>query len=457
MSKIGIFIFRKDLRIYDNLALYDLYNSVDKIILIFILDDTQIIETTKNKNYRSNSAVQFICESLIDLNKQCNNKLHLLFGDPELIIQYVIKEIKPDYIAFNSDFTQYAIKRDTKIIKICKSNNIEVITNDYDQILVPFEKIIKPDKTPYMIFGAFYKNAIKHKVNHTINIKSNKFIESNKFIKYKFTFNKLSSLYDYNKDLLQNGGRSIALKRLNVYDKKNFKNRDFLTTETFHISAHMNFGCISIREFYEKYKNDKAIISQIYWRDFYQCILKYHPNGNDYNFLDDRFKKIKWKSNDKEWKLMIESKTGFHLIDAGMKELITTGFIHNRMRLLLAQFWIKYLMINCFDSKYGSHVGFSKYLVDATCSQNKLNHSFVISELDLPGRRFIKPKSNPLTGRQMSIDNKMIKKYDPTCEYIKKWLPHLKDKTPRELINDKDYIFDPIKRYEDYCKMLKNA
>ena len=453
----GIFIFRKDFRVYDNLALYDLYKVVDKIILIFILDETQIVETSKNKYYRSNSAVQFICESLIDLNKQTNNKLHLFFGNPEDIIKYVIKEIEPTHLAFNSDFTQYANKRDTKIIDMCKSNNVEVIANEQDQILNPFEKLLKSDKTPYMIFGAFYKNAAKHKVDSPKNIKSDKFTESNKLTKHRFTFNKLSTLYDYNKDLLQNGGRTIALKRLGTYNKKNFKNRDLLTTETFHISAHMNFGCISIREFYEKYKNDKAIISQIYWRDFYQCILKYHPNGNDYNFLDDRFKKIKWKSNDKEWKLMIESKTGFHLIDAGMKELITTGFIHNRMRLLLAQFWIKYLMINCFDSKYGSHVGFSKYLVDATCSQNKLNHSFVISELDLPGRRFIKPKSNPLTGRQMSIDNKMIKKYDPTCEYIKKWLPHLKDKTPRELINDKDYIFDPVKRYEDYCKMLKNA
>ena len=149
-----------------------------------------------------------------------------------------------------------------------------------------------------------------------------------------------------------------------------------------------------------------------------------------------------------------------------MKELIKTGYIGNRIRLLLATFWIKYLLIDPLHPKYGSQVGFSYYLVDCNTSQNKLNHQWFI-DLDLSGRRFSKKGCNSLTGRMMRIDNLVIKKFDPDCEYIKKWLPELKNIPNKDLYKwneeiQKKYkihykpIFNWEEQYKKYCDLYKN-
>ena len=166
---------------------------------------------------------------------------------------------------------------------------------------------------------------------------------------------------------------------------------------------------------------------------------------------------------------MINSQTGFLLIDAAMNELKQTGFMHNRSRLLVCSFWTKYLLIDIFHPIYGSQVGFSKYLVDAVGpSQNKMNHQWV-TELDLPGRKYA-PKNIPLAGRPMDISNKSIKKYDPDCIYIKKWLPHLSNIPNKHLIeysleydNSKKYsiphpkpIFNPKLKYLEWVEICKN-
>ena len=471
MNSIGIFIFRKDLRLNDNLGLIKLSKECKTIYPIFILDDYQIEKTSHNKYYYSSNAIQFMCESLEDLDNQLDGNLNIFKGDYINILDKIIKKIQNDYtndiiIGYNKDYTQYALHRDSNINKLAKKHNIKVIDEENDITLISFDKMLKSDKSAYTVFGAFYKNSIHTHVNAPIknNFKNYSVLKN---IKFQYNIKDLYKLYDYNENLAQEGGRSIAIKNIkNKIVYKDYKNkRDLLDFNTFQISAHLNFGCISIREAYSILKNNTEIKRQLYWRDYYLCILRYIPYANSYTeFIDERYNKLKWENSSKNWKLLINSKTGFLIVDAAMRELIETGYIGNRVRLILGTFWIKYLLINPFNKEYGSQTGFSRYLVDCNTSQNKLNHQWLL-ELDLNGRRFAKKGCNSLSGRMMRVDNEMIKKFDNECNYIKRWLPELKNIPNKDLYkwNDeiqKKYkihtapIFDWEEQYKKYCKLF---
>lgn len=192
---------------------------------------------------------------------------------------------------------------------------------------------------------------------------------------------------------------------------------------TTNLSGYLNIGCISIREAYhmiiKKLGRKNDLIKQLYWRDFYLQVVRYLDDGNKYEHMDKRYKKIKWVNSVELWNKLINSQTGFLLIDAAMNELKNTGFMHNRARLIVGTFWTKYLLINIFHPIYGSQVGFSKYLLDAIgSSQNKMNNQW-ITEFDYPGKKF-SPKNAPIAGRPMNPSNKMITKWDPECIYMLK-------------------------------------
>jgi len=183
-KKIGIFIFRRDLRLNDNLGLIRLQNEVDIIIPIFILDKYQIKKSSHNSNYFSNNAVQFMCESLTDLNQSLlkyDSYLRLYYGNYKKIINKLIKwtisDLKTNpsdiYLSFNADFSLYAIERDNLIKNICDKHKINFFTSENDFTLIPFEQMIKSDKTGFKQYGAFYKNAIKHVVNKPIRTNYN--------------------------------------------------------------------------------------------------------------------------------------------------------------------------------------------------------------------------------------------------------------------------------------------
>lgn len=449
--KIGIHIFRKDLRLDDNLALLELSKNVDKIILLFILDPYQISDKD-NEFHRSHPAIQFMKESLLDLNIISGNKLIILNKYPDKAIKHIINSVKVDYLSFNSDFTKYSIERDNDIKKNCKDNNIIVIENDHDQTLTNMENLVKKDGKCYTIFGAFYKNSLKHKVNKPI-----KFNEFDKLYKPS-TIKSHKLIIENPRELSQKGGRIHCLDILKPSLMKKFENRDNLK-ESSGISASLNFGCVSVREIYNKYKNNEEFTKQIAWRDYYTSITRYHPDGNKYKFLDDRYNKLNWrKISDKgakeEWNIFMDCKTGFLMIDASMKELLSTSFMNNKLRLLWCSFVIKYLQFYPFDKSYGAHSLFSRLLIDCSFSQNKLNHDWIISTLDMGGRRFSKKGYNSLSGRVIKIDNSIIKKYQG-FNYIRKWLPHLKDLSDKEL-SKYPTIFDADKRYNDWCDLFKN-
>lgn len=456
---IGIFIFRRDLRLDDNLALHELSMETDEIIPVFIIDPYQIKKAIHNKSYISNNAIQFMCESIEDLDRQLDHKLNILHGNPKDCILEIIKTIGKDncIIGFNEDFSPYSIQRDNDIKKLAS----RTITSRDDLSLIPLHDI-----KVYKQYGAFYKTAVKVPVKGPIkrpNIKYRK----RKFVGSIDTKD-LKGFYEMNDQLAQNGGRDEGMRHLKkLQDLKEYDRfRDDLSYKTSNLSAYLNFGCISIRETYYQIVSilgrSSGLLKQLYWRDFFlQAYIKI-PFADSYKrYMDERYNRIEWRNNKKEWERLIDAKTGFLIVDAAMNEMKQTGFMHNRARMIVGHFWTKYLMIDSYHPEYGSQVGFSRYLVDAIgCSQNKMNHAW-ITEFDFPGRRYA-PKGASLAGRPMNVDNSTIKKFNKSCEYIKKWLPSLANVPVKDLYNWNEAtssryssihpppMFDPVDRYKDW-------
>jgi deoxyribodipyrimidine photo-lyase len=490
MYDYGIFIFRRDLRIIDNQGLVLLSGIVKEIIPVFIFDTNQIKKTQEIKKYMSNPALQFICESIDDLNNSLHDKLHIFYGDPVKTIANILKNTifknKSIVFGFNEDFTKYSIERDNNIKEFLNNNNIDIITCDYDFTLCDMKYLVKNDDTAFKQYSAFRRNLILNKNNFTeINNKKIKFI--NKKIIFNNLIDNYHSFYKnpdyYNPQI--SGNRKDALKILNniIIFKDYNNNRDLLDYNTTHLSAYLNFGLISEREFYNtvynKINKNSLLLNQIIWRDYYLTMLRFQEGAQSYEkHMDNRYNKLKWldyfnNDNDKyktkrhqqsydEWKIMMSSSTGFLLIDAAIQEILITGYMHNRCRLLVGYFCTKYLLINPLTPVIGLMSWFSRYLIDCITSQNKLNAQF-ITELDLSGKKFSK---KVIDGRPMSPSNEMIKKYDPECLYIKKWLPNLKNIDNKILSkwekmgNNEIHplpIFDPKIRYLEWIGLCGNV
>ncbi len=489
ITDLGIFIHRKDIRIEDNRGLNYLSTKCKEVMSIFIFDPYQVDLNSINKNYLSFPALRFLCESIKDLKSRLNSKssdLYVFYGKPKNVIKYLISKLSSKYssisIGFNSDYTKYSLERDKMLEDLCKSNDIPLYKCEDDLTMCSMDLLKKDEESPYKQYGAFRKNMLdnKNKFNHP-ETKKIKFITK---ISVPKTLTQDDIDYFWEEHLNKNyepleiGSRKLALGILNsLKDFKEYNTkRDILSYNTTHLSAYLNFGLISEREFYwalmDKLGSSTQLINQVIWRDYYYCLLRFLSGANSYDLhVDPRFNKIKWVDSIpdkttrqwKEWETMMNSRTGFLLVDAAVQELLHTGFMHNRCRMIVGVFSVKYLIINPLCRYIGLNDWFSRHLLDCSTSQNKLNAQWV-TELDFPGKKFA-PSEAPIAGRPMNISNTMIKKWDPDCIYIKKWLPHLKDIDNKIIYNwdikfDRSIhpgpIFDAKTRYQEWISKCKN-
>lgn len=484
MSRIHI--FRKDLRVVDNEALVGDYNS---LYAIFHIDNYQIFKK-ETSYFRSNNAIRFMIESLEDLNNTLNDKLSIFVGSSDEFfshlerIQKTLNRVSDCEISINLDYTDYAIKKDKMLIELCKSKKIRLLAFENEQSLSRMNELLKPDNSPYVTYGHFYKKSLnseikkpsgnsKKAVEQLLNkVKDLNKKEENiltvKEVK-KIIYNKLGIDEELNNTNLLRGGREIVVRKIKQLTGSNlsrtikkFKNRDDLSvigSNGLNISPYLNFGCISPREIVYYFKYDEDLVKQMRWRDFYTCILRYNDKAKKYVWLDDRYNKLKWRNVktsefQNEWNDFINCETNILLVDAAMNELKQTGFMNNRARLLWATFVVKYIQSDPFHPIYGGISLFSRYLVDCSTSQNKMNFEWIISSLDIGGRRFCKKGESPLSGRVISIDNKLIKKYN-AYNYIRKWMPKYKNVSDKDMLKTEPKI-DLKKRYQKYCDMFKN-
>ncbi len=435
LSNIAIFIFRRDLRLVDNTTLNLIRNSYKniKILPIFIFNKNQI-DKTKNSYYSANSA-QFLFESLDELPE-----LNFYYSDNDLNILKIIKNTYKSslkVIGFNKDYTPFAIKRDAEIKNWCESNKIDIIS-DEDYTLHKLGEITKDDKKPYLKFTPFYKKAIIKKPPAIISrdIRTDLIKDS--------VNSKLLKDFDYlrpkpNPNIKVNGGRKKALEILKKLKANYFKDYDeereypFLDKTT-KLSAYIKFGCISIREVYYSLPVNHGIVRELLWHDFYANITFFFPHifGNAYNH---KYTNVKWIYNDIYFNKWKEGKTGFPLVDAAMRQLNTTGWMHNRCRMIVASFLTKNLFI---DWRKGEHY-FATKLVDYDPSSNNGGWQWCASTgTDAqPYFRIFSPMAQ-------------LQKFDKDCEFIKKWIPELKEVDNKTILNwDKNK-----KEFKDYPKPI---
>lgn len=397
-----LFIFRRDLRIQDNKGYNECCKKYDIVYPCFIMDPKQL----KNNSYKSERCIYFMYESLKELNNDLDNKLNLFYGNPASVIKKLINKIKPKSVIVNMDYSPYSRKRDEKIKKAC-GKNVEFESYE-DLLLLPIGKI-KTGGKMYRKFTPYYDKAKKIKISKEETKRAKKIIKlsDSKNIEYlkKFT----------NKKGIFTGGRSEALKILR--NKNNFKSygskRDNLMYETTHLSAHIKFGTVSIREVYNSLKGLEALTRQLYWRDFYTNLGYFYPEFTEKRVFQPKLKN--WNNKYlKEWK---EGKTGIPIVDATMRELNETGYCHNRGRLIASGF-AKFLLLDWKEcEKY-----YATQLIDYDIFANHFNWNWSFS---------LGPFSTPW----FRIMNVFIqgKKHDKNGEYIKKWVPELKNVKAEDL------------------------
>lgn len=435
-----LFIFRRDLRIQDNTALEALHEFSEPIIPIFIFSPDQI-DPVKNP-YFSNNCVQFMCESLLNLEKNIeakDGKINFFYGDTISILEKILENPKFTIIriGLNMDYTPYSRLRDKKIESLCKKKNINYISKE-DICIQPIGSIKTGTGTIYKKYTPYYNKAKQLKIRKPVFRKNYNFASIE--IIPKSDDNLLTKFYKNNPNILHHGGRDNAFKQLMHLPHNYQKTRNIPSIPTTELSAYIKFGCISIRELIQKLNKD--ISRELYFRDFYYNIIYFYPYILGGAF-DKKWNKIKWdKPNIKILNAFYEGRTGFPIIDAGIRQMITTGFMHNRVRMLVASFLTKDLL---YDWKIGERF-FANHLYDYDPTQNNCGWQVVAG-------------FGPSALDWFRVMNPWLQteKFDPECIYIKKWVPELKKYTARQIIkkewNEKDYPL-PIVDHEQAKKKM---
>lgn len=420
--QLALHIFRRDLRLEDNTALvYSLKNS-NRVIPCFIFDKRQI----SNNDYYSNNAFEFMTNSLQELSDQLikkNSRLYLFEGIAEELIEELVTKQNIDLVTVNRDYTPFSIQRDEKIAGVCRKKNIPFISFA-DTLLTEPERIRKNDGLPYTVFTHYFRKA------KTIPIRLPQKNNFNNYFKKDISIRQINDpdqfLTKSNPDIFLKGARDEGLRlvknieNLSDYDRlRNYPSEN----HTSNLSAHHKFGTISIRETYQKIKQNfdlnHPLITELFWRDFFTHIGFHFPHVFSGAFKK-KYDALKWQNDQAKFNAWKNGETGFPIVDAGIRQLNKTGFMHNRLRMITASFLIKDLHINWqWGEKY-----FAQKLIDYDPSVNNGNWQWAASTgCDAqPYFRIF----NPLLQQ---------KKYDKDCAYIKKWIPELRNYSAKQIHN----------------------
>lgn len=440
----GLFIFRRDYRIVDNTGLNLLNTLCENIYTVFIFTPEQV--TNKN-HYKSNNAIQFMIESLKDLASQISDKggkLHTFFGQNDKIVSQLIDDLKISVVCFNSDYTPYSVKRDNELVELCKKKQIEcAFAHDY-YLHYP-GSFMSASNAPYQKFTPYYNVSIKNDINAPAKYKQLHFKYKSSSLSNSITLDEAFKKFtSENENIAVNGGRQNAIIQLRKAIKTQVKYKtthNMLDTNTSQLSAFIKFGCLSIREVYKAFHKNTDFVRQLIWRDFYANILFSFPKVLGHA-LKPKYNKIKWSYNKRYLEAWKKGQTGFPIVDAGMRELNTTGYMHNRARLIVASFLIKTLLL---DWRQGEQY-FATKLTDYDIASNNGNWQWVMGggADSQPYFRIFNPWSQS-------------KEHDPEANYIKKWIPELKDVPAKAIHNwDSEYpnykTLDYVEPIVDYTE-----
>ena len=412
----ALFIFRRDLRLQDNTALNEALRVSSQVLPVFIFDPRQI----DSHSYQSQPALYFMLQSIADLDLQLQEvggNLTLYNGCPDQVIANVFKQQSIEAVFINRDYTPFSRRRDAELAETCQKLGIPLHILA-DALLTEPEQALKSDQTPYKVFTAFYNNARQFPVALPQALSSQNFLS----VASDCGIDQVAlSLRPVSLEMIK-GGRSQALAILEqLAEQVDYLNtRDFPALDsTSKLSAHLKFGTCSVREVYyaltEALGSEHPLLRQLYWRDFFTHIAYHFPQVFGKAFLE-KFANLHWDNNLEYFQAWAQGKTGFPIVDAGMRELNATGFMHNRVRMIVASFLVKDLHVSW---RWGERY-FAQHLVDYDPCVNNGNWQWAASTgCDAqPYFRIF----NPWLQQQ---------KFDPDCEYIYHWIPELKDCTAK--------------------------
>lgn len=411
---INLFWFRRDLRLADNAALYHALKDANPVVPIFIFD-THILDELEEKTDRR---VEFIYHALQDIQQQLEKHgatLDVRYGTPENIFSQLVKDYNVDKVFTNEDYEPYARDRDKKIAGQLHKHGIS-FHSFKDQVITAKSEVVKDDGSPYTIFTP-YSRKWKSVVNDF-------FLRSYPTKKYWNNFYKQSPIHMPSLSSMgfEATDEKFPPKKWKEDIIKHYnKQRDFPALHgTSRLGIHLRFGTVSIRELArEAGAINETYLNELIWREFYQTILWHFPRVVTHSFKPE-YDRIRWRNNEKEFDAWCHGLTGYPIVDAGMRELNQTGFMHNRVRMITASFLTKHLLI---DWRWGEAY-FAKKLLDYDLASNNGGWQWAAGTgCDAaPYFRIFNPYLQ-------------TKKFDPDLAYIRKWVPEFEEFTyPRPIV-----------------------
>lgn len=413
MSKpqVTLFWFRRDFRLEDNRGLYHAHQEEYPVQPVFIFD-TNILDELPTKDAR----VEFIHQEVERLNselKEYGGSMDVRIGKPMEVWKKLVDDYDVQVVWANRDYEPYARDRDKEVFEFLKANGVEFKAQK-DHVIFEKDEIVKDNGDPYVVYTPYSKLWKKTLTGgHLGSYKSEE--ESNWYQRSTIKIPSLKEL-GFERTDIEFPLRNLNEKVVDTYDET----RDIPAIKgTSRMSLHLRFGTVSIRDLAKRAKSlNEKYLNELIWRDFYQAILWHFPQVVDTNF-NRKYDAVKWRNNEEEFEKWKKGKTGYPIVDAGMRELNETGFMHNRVRMIVASFLTKHLLI---DWRWGEAY-FAEKLLDYELASNNGGWQWAAGTgVDAqPYFRIFNPYSQ-------------TEKFDKDHKYINKWIPEI----------DTQYYPDPI-------------
>ncbi|WP_417889107.1 cryptochrome/photolyase family protein [Xanthomarina gelatinilytica] len=432
-SPINIFWFRRDLRLDDNIGFYEALKSNHPVLPIFIFDSTILNDLPKD-----DARVTFIFETLQKmrdtLQKEHHSSIAMYHGKPLDIFKQLIEEYNIKTVFTNHDYEPYAKARDAEIKALLSKHEIAFRTFK-DQVIFEKNEVVKSNGDPYVVYTPYMKTWKAHFKNHDLKI-----YYTNEYLDNVVKHSRLPNLGLSDMGFTTSNQKIVDYKvtptLIQEYeDKRNLPAKD----ATSRLGPHLRFGTVSIRKMMKKAVAEKneTFWQELIWREFFMQILWHFPNTKDEAFKA-KYDRIEWRNNEEEFKRWCEGNTGYPLVDAGMRQLNETGFMHNRVRMLVGSFLCKHLLI---DWRWGEAY-FAEKLHDYEMASNIGNWQWVAgSGVDAaPYFRIFNPTTQ-------------IDKFDKNKAYIKNWVKEYgTDKYPEKMVDHKEARERCLKVYKEALK-----
>jgi len=412
----SIFWFRRDLRLHDNAGLYHALKGEHPILPVFIFDK-EILSKLEDKD---DARVSFIHQTIKQLDyglQQHNSGLLALHDELLRAWQTLLKDYNIAAVYINHDYEPKAKQRDEQIEKLLQSHNIPFHTYK-DQVIFEKDEVVKDDGNPYTVYSPYSRKWYQKLTPFYLKAyQTEKYFEN--FVKTApFQIPSLKEIG------FEKSNREFPPIHYREFIGDYAQKRDFPAINgTTHIGLHLRFGTVSIRELARTANgcSEKTWLDELIWREFYMMVLHHFPHTSDDAFKPG-YNRIKWVNDEKQYEAWCKGETGFPLVDAGMRELNATGYMHNRVRMVVASFLSKDLLI---DWRWGERY-FARKLLDYEMASNVGGWQWAAgSGTDAaPYFRIFNPDSQ-------------LKKFDPELAYVKKWVPEYADftKYPRPIID----------------------